>query len=121
MTIDKKSWGIRRNLQISDVMTPQELMDEVFFQLFLKMPRSGVISVFQIVISVSCGGNILINVGPTKEGTIIPIFEERLRQIGAWLKINGEGIYETRPWLHQVKHSINLYQKKKTGIHFISE
>ena len=25
--------------------------------------------------SVSCGGNILINVGPTKEGTIIPIFQ----------------------------------------------
>ena len=30
-----------------------------------------------IVRTVSCGGNILINVGPTKEGTIIPIFQVR--------------------------------------------
>jgi len=30
----------------------------------------------------SCGGNLLINVGPTSDGRIIPIFEERLRQMG---------------------------------------
>ncbi len=56
-----------------------------------------------IASTVSCGGNILINVGPTKEGTIIPIFEERLRQMGSWLKTNGEAIYATVPWVHQVK------------------
>jgi alpha-L-fucosidase len=50
---------------------------------------------------VSCGGNILINVGPTKDGIIVPVFEERLRQLGAWLKVNGEAIYESRPWKHQ--------------------
>lgn len=41
------------------------------------------------------------NVGPTKEGTIIPIFEERLRQMGEWLSINGEGVYGSKPWKHQ--------------------
>ena len=49
----------------------------------------------------SCGGNLLLNVGPTKEGTIAPIFEERLRQMGQWLTVNGEAIYGTRPWLFQ--------------------
>ncbi len=41
------------------------------------------------------------NVGPTKEGTIVPIFEERLRDFGAWMKINGDAIYASKPWKHQ--------------------
>ena len=43
----------------------------------------------------------LMNVGPTREGTIRPIFEERLRQLGAWLKVNGEAIYSSVPWKYQ--------------------
>jgi alpha-L-fucosidase len=43
----------------------------------------------------SKGGNFLLNVGPMPDGTIQPEFEERLRGIGAWLKINGEAIYGT--------------------------
>ena len=30
MTIDKKSWGIRRDLTISDIMTMEELLSQVF-------------------------------------------------------------------------------------------
>lgn len=49
----------------------------------------------------SCNGNILINVGPTRFGTIDPIFADRLRDLGHWLRINGEAIYDSVPWLHQ--------------------
>ena len=38
------------------------------------------------------------NVGPTAEGTIAPIFEERLNQVGGWLQVNGEAIYASRPY-----------------------
>ena len=41
------------------------------------------------------------NIGPTKDGIIAPIYEDRLRGMGAWLKINGEAIYSTKPWTHQ--------------------
>lgn len=63
MTIDRKSWGFRRNAVLSEYLTLSELVKE-------------------LAITVSCGGNLLMNIGPTKDGIISPIFEERLRGMG---------------------------------------
>jgi len=43
----------------------------------------------------SKGGNFLLDVGPTPEGTIQPEFQERLLAMGNWLKLNGASIYGT--------------------------
>jgi hypothetical protein len=43
----------------------------------------------------SRGGNFLLNVGPQPDGVIQPEFQERLRAIGDWLRINGDSIYGT--------------------------
>lgn len=51
-----------------------------------------------LVKTVALGGNYLLNIGPTADGMIPVVFEERLRGIGAWLSVNGEAIYATRPW-----------------------
>ncbi len=49
----------------------------------------------------SLGGNYLLNIGPNKEGVILPQFETRLREVGDWLKINGDAIYGTTTWKYQ--------------------
>ena len=51
-----------------------------------------------LVDNVACGGNLCLNVSPRSDGTIPDDQQQVLRQIGQWLKKNGEGIYGTRPW-----------------------
>lgn len=82
MTIDRYSWGYRRNIQLSQLLTTESIIE-------------------QLAMTVSCGGNLLVNVGPTHDGRIAPIFQERLLEFGAWLKLNGEAIYGSKPWTFQ--------------------
>jgi alpha-L-fucosidase len=54
--------------------------------------------VYHLVDKVSRGGNFLLDIGPDEHGKIPPIMQERLLQIGDWLKINGEAIYGSGRW-----------------------
>ena len=45
---------------------------------------------------VSKGGNFLLNVGPNQYGVIPEVCQQNLKEIGDWLKINGESIYGTQ-------------------------
>lgn len=80
MTLDTQSWGYRRNGQLEDYLSAKQLLKT-------------------LAETVSKGGNLLVDAGPTKEGTIPVIMQERLLQMGAWLEVNGEAIYNTKPWL----------------------
>ncbi|NLX43527.1 MAG: alpha-L-fucosidase, partial [Chloroflexi bacterium] len=60
--------------------------------------RSSASLIHDLVDIVSKNGNLLLNVGPRPDGTIPAEAEQVLRDIGAWLDLNGEAIYGTRPW-----------------------
>ena len=74
-----RSFGINRIENIDDYNTDQELL-------------------FMLADIVSRGGNLLLNIGPSPDGTIPVIMQERLLQIGEWLDVNGEAIYATHPY-----------------------
>jgi len=53
--------------------------------------------IHQLADIVGKGGNFLLNVGPQPDGELPAAAVARMREIGAWLKVNGNAIYGTRP------------------------
>jgi len=73
------SYGYNRNENIADYNSATQL-------------------IHMLIEMVSQGGNLLLDVGPTADGRIPVLMQERLVQIGEWLDVNGEAIYGTTPW-----------------------
>jgi alpha-L-fucosidase len=73
------SYGYNRMETLTDYHTDRELL-------------------LMLIDIVSRGGNLLLDIGPTADGRIPVIMEERLIDIGKWLRPNGEAIYGTRAW-----------------------
>ena len=86
------SFGYNRNEDIGDYRSAKEL-------------------IALLADTVSRGGNLLLNIGPCADGTIPVVMQERLKEIGGWLAVNGEAIYGTRRW---------RFAKEREGIFYTS-
>lgn len=90
------SFGYNRNEQLGDYKTGRDL-------------------ILMLVDIVSRGGNLLLDIGPTADGRIPVIMQERLSEMGDWLKINGEAIYGTEAFSHPYQWSAGIIPKQKEG------
>ena len=88
------SYGYNRNEQLDDYKTSHDL-------------------ILMLCDIVSRGGNLLLDIGPTADGRIPVIMQQRLIDIGDWLKINGEAIYETEAWKAPAQWSEGKRMTKK--------
>jgi alpha-L-fucosidase len=95
------SFGYNRNEDADDYKTPEQL-------------------IHLLVNTVSTGGNLLLDIGPTSDGRIPVIMQERLLQMGAWLKINGEAIYGSHPWRETQEDANIRYTAQKDAIYAIA-
>jgi alpha-L-fucosidase len=69
----------------------------------------------KLVDIVSKGGNFLLNIGPSPEGELDTAAYDRLKKIGAWMKINGEAIYGTRMFSSYSEGDNIRFTQKKDG------
>jgi alpha-L-fucosidase len=67
---------------------------------------------------VAKGGNFLLNIGPQPDGRMPEVVLDRLREIGDWMRVNGEAIYGTRPIAPYKEGSVAFTCKGRT-IHAI--
>lgn len=99
-TIDKTTWGYSHVSNYSNYMTTYEIITTM-------------------IETIAFNGNVLINVGPDADGTIHPIFVDRLYGLGDWLRVNGVAIYDTKPWLvcqNETRSNVFYTMQPKTKV-----
>ena len=93
------SYGFNRNENLDDYATGTRLL-------------------LTLIDTVSRGGNLLLNVGPTADGRIPVVMQDRLAFLGQWLKHNGEAIYSTRTFREGAQWTAGHRQEVDTTTNF---
>ena len=88
------SYGYNRNERLEDYKSSHDL-------------------ILVLVDIVSRGGNLLLDIGPTADGRIPVIMQQRLADMGNWLQKNGEGIYGTKAYKQSYQWSEGKIPEKK--------
>jgi alpha-L-fucosidase len=93
------SYGLNRNEDLADYSSGQRLL-------------------LTLIDTVSRGGNLLLNIGPTADGRIPVVMQERLAYLGRWLEHNGEAIYGTRVFRDGAQWTAGRRQEVDTSTNY---
>jgi alpha-L-fucosidase len=93
------SYGYNRNEDLADYATGQRLL-------------------LTLIDTVSRGGNLLLNIGPTADGRIPVVMQDRLAYLGQWLRHNGEAIYGTRVFRDGAQWTAGRKQEVDTSTNY---
>lgn len=107
---NKKKWEECRGMGASFGYSRNETIDEY------KPAREHIHLLIELV---SKGGNLLLDIGPTADGRIPVIMQQRLLEIGEWLAVNGEAIYGTKQWRQSAEGDLVRYTAKEGALYAI--
>ncbi|KAH8921397.1 glycoside hydrolase family 29 protein [Atractiella rhizophila] len=82
--------------------------------------RNATYVLHSLVDIVSKGGNYLIDVGPTANGTVVPPSKNSLLKVGSWLKFAGEAIYDTQWWFYASQDEDLRFTTKEDAFYITS-
>ena len=128
LIVDRTVHGPYENYQTPEQRVPEKQLDHPWESCItlannwgyvpndhFKSSSSVIHSLIQVVAK---GGSLLLGVGPKPDGTLPEEALTRMKEIGTWMKANGDAIYNTR--ISTVYHEGNTWftQNNKTGMHY---
>ncbi|MEN8193214.1 MAG: alpha-L-fucosidase [Bacteroidota bacterium] len=124
MIVDRTVHGPYENYRTPEQQVPEEIlpfpwetcmtMTQAWGHSFNPNYKSSRRLIHTLVDIVAKGGNLLLNIGPTPEGTLEEEAYKRLEEIGEWMKVNSEAIYDSRPFAPYKTNQICFTQNKNT-------
>jgi alpha-L-fucosidase len=106
LIVDRTVPGLYENYQTPEQSVPAKALDHPWESCMtlgnnwgyvpgdpFKTPAKVIHTLVEVVAK---GGSLLLGVGPRPDGTLDPVQIQRLEEIGDWLKVNGDAIYNTR-------------------------
>ncbi len=128
LIVDRTVHGPYENYQTPEQRVPEKQLDHPWESCITLANNWGYVPndnfksattvIHSLIEVVAKGGSLLLGIGPKPDGTLPEEAVTRMKEIGTWMKANGEAIYNTRT--SAVYHDGNTWftQNNKTGVQY---